>query len=232
MMIMVQYNDLYFLTIGIFFLSIVVQVLLSSKMKKYSKQQLSSSKTGAEIAQEMLANSGIYDVKVISVDGFLTDHYNPLNKTINLSPNIYNGRSVAAAAVAAHECGHAVQHNKNYIFMYLRSALVPVCNFCSTFIMFFLLIGFMMINTSLLPLEIAICLYAVTTLFTIITLPVELDASNRALNWIDENNIVSGEEYDNAKSALRLAAMTYVLAALASLTELLRLVSIVNDRKE
>lgn len=229
---MVSYNDLYLLTIGIFFVSIIVQISLNSKMKKYSKEKLSSNKTGAEIATEMLYNNGIYDVKVVSVDGFLTDHYNPLNKTINLSPDVYNGISVAAAAVAAHECGHAVQHNKNYIFMYLRSALVPVCNFCSSFIMLFLLIGFAMINTSLLPLEIAIGLYAVTTLFTIITLPVEMDASNRALNWIDENNIVHGEEYNNAKSALKLAALTYVLAALASLTELLRLISIVNSRKE
>ena len=231
-MMISPYNNLYLLTIAIFFVSIIVQMSLSSKMKKYSRKKLSSNKTGAEIATEMLHNNGIYDVKVISVDGFLTDHYNPINKTVNLSPGVYNGSSVAAAAIAAHECGHAVQHNKNYIFMYLRSALVPVCNFCSNFITIFLIMGFVMINTSLLPLEIGICLYAVTTLFTIITLPVELDASNRALNWIDENNIVQGQEYDNAKSALRLAAMTYVLAALASLTELLRLVSIVNSRKE
>ena len=224
--------DLYYITIGIFFISLIVQIQLQSKVKKYSKQKLSSGKTGAEVAQQMLNENGIYDVKVVSVGGFLTDHYNPITKTVNLSTDVFNGRNVAAAAVAAHECGHAIQHNKNYIFLHIRTIMTPICAFSARFLTLFILLGFFMINISLIPIEIGIYLYAATTLFTFLTLPVELDASNRALNWIEENNIVDNNEYKDAKSALKLAAMTYVLAALASLTELLRLISIVNSRKE
>ena len=232
MVINLNHIDLYYLSIVIFFVSIIVHGLFNAKVKQYSHKKISSGKSGAEIAEQMLHDNGIFDVKIVSREGFLKDYYNPLTKTVNLSADFYNGRNVAAAAVAAHECGHAIQHNKNYIFLHLRSAMVPLYAFSSKFIILFVILGFFMINISLIPLEIGICLYAITTVFTFLTLPVEVDASNRALNWIETNNIVDDKEYKDAKGALKLAAMTYVLAALASLTELLRLISIVNSRRE
>lgn len=224
--------ELYCISILIFFISLFVQIRFKSKINKLSKQKLYSCGTGAEMAERMLHDNGIYDVKVVSTDGILTDNYNPLNKTVNLSSEVFYGSSVAAVAVAAHECGHAVQHNKNYVFLHLRSVMVPVFSFSAKFVTMFLLIGFFMINISLIPLKIAICLYAMVTLFTFITLPIELDASNIALNWIETNEIVKDKEYKDAESALKLAAMTYVLAALAALTELLRLISIITSRRD
>ena len=217
------------LLIGIFFLILSwwVSSKLKSKFRRYSQVLLNSGFSGKEIAQLMLADNGIQDVTVTSVQGQLTDHYNPVNKTVNLSSDVYQGRSVAAAAVAAHECGHAVQHATSYSFLELRSALVPIQNvsgkiinmmFFAMFFGAFLLPGILPMQTALL---IIIGCYTVFTLFAFITLPVEFDASNRALKWIRQRNIVVSSEGDMAKDSLKWAAMTYVVAALGSLTTLL-----------
>lgn len=182
--------------------------------------------SGAEVAQRMLHDNGIYDVKIKSVNGELTDHYNPANKTVNLSEGVYHGRSAASAAVAAHECGHAVQHAKAYGMLQLRSKLVPVVQVASQYMMWIILIGIFLINTSIIPLALGVALFGATTLFSFITLPVEFDASKRALAWIDQNNIVTSQEHNMAKDALWWAAMTYVVAALGSLATLLYYVSI------
>ncbi|MBR07626.1 MAG: hypothetical protein CMP48_08055 [Rickettsiales bacterium] len=207
--------------------SLVVSTRLKNKFKKYSKIPLSTGLTGKEIAQLMLADHGIHDVTVTSVQGQLTDHYNPANKTVNLSPDVYNGRSAAAAAVAAHECGHAVQHATAYSFLEFRSAMVPIQNVSANIInvvfmmMFF---GAFFLN-GLIPPQIAILViigcYGVFTLFAFITLPVEYDASKRALAWIQDRNIVNAGEHKMAKDALDTAAKTYLIAALSSLATLL-----------
>lgn len=205
----------------------VVSRRLKNKFKKYSETSLSTGLSGKEIAELMLADHKIHDVSVLSVEGQLTDHYNPVNKTVNLSPEVYSGRNAAAAAVAAHECGHAVQHATAYSFLELRSALVPVQNF-SAKIMNFIFIA-MLIGTFALPgllpfnsaVLIIIACYAVFTIFSFITLPVEFDASNRALAWVENRNIVNQSEYKMAKDALNTAAMTYVIVALSSLASLL-----------
>ena len=183
--------------------------------------------TGKLIAEKMLRENGIYDVQVISSKGFLTDHYNPVNKTVNLSPEVYSGASITAAAVAAHECGHAVQHATAYSWLMMRSRLVPVVQLSSNLVNIVLLIGVIMAasgNTTLLL--IGIGLMAVTVLFTLITLPVEFDASRRALAWLDRTNITSNEEYPKAKDALKWAAMTYVVAALAAVVTLIQYIMI------
>jgi len=192
---------------------------------------LSSGRTGAEIAEQMLNDNGIYDVKIVSTDGFLTDYYNPVDRTVNLSPNTYNGSNVAAIAVAAHECGHAVQHARGYAFLQLRSAMVPMLTISSKYMMWIIFLGIMMIRTSLVPLQIGIGLFALTTLFSFITLPVEFNASSRALSWIKNNRVLDFREYRQANEALTWAAMTYVLAAIGSLAELLRLISILNNNR-
>ncbi|GAB4232063.1 MAG: zinc metallopeptidase [Ekhidna sp.] len=205
---------------------------LKSKFKKYSQVTLGSGLSGREIAELMLRDNGIYDVTVTSVEGKLTDHYNPANKTVNLSPDVYHGRSAAAAAVAAHECGHAVQHAKAYKWLEFRSAMVPIQNvsakvinmvFMAMFFGFFLLPG--IINPQLALLIIIGC-YSVFTLFAFVTLPVEYDASNRALAWIQERNIVDAREHEMAKDALNTAAKTYLVAALGALATLLYYVMI------
>ena len=205
----------------------IVSSKLKSKFKKYSNIAISSGMSGKEIAEKMLADNGINDVKVISVPGKLTDHYNPLNKTINLSPEVYEGRSVSAAAVAAHECGHAVQHATQYAFLKMRSALVPIQTFAGTtmnyvfglmFFSAFILPGIIPMNMALL---IIIFCYGAFTLFSFITLPVEFDASNRAIAWVTNRQIVTREESFMAKDALKWAAMTYVVVALQSLATLL-----------
>jgi Zn-dependent membrane protease YugP len=201
-------------------------------MKKYAQQDVSSGKSGAEVARQMLDDNDIYDVEIREVDGFLSDHYNPLNKTLNLSSEIYHGRNVGAIAVAAHECGHAIQHNRGYLFLHLRSMMVPMVSFSARFLNIFIFLGIIMINKSVLPLKVGIMLFAVTTMFSIVTLPVEFNASSRALRWIEDKDIVTRRELKSAKSALTLAAMTYVLAAIGSLAELLRLLSILNSRRE
>src|SRR5690242_17871818 len=198
-------------------ISMLVSLVLKNKFAKYSKVPLSNGLTGREVAEKMLRENGINDVKVVSVDGFLSDHYNPANKTVNLSPDVYSGTSVSAAAVAAHECGHAVQHATAYRWLAMRSKLVPAVQVTSNLVNIVLLIGVIMAasgNSTVLL--IGIIMMAVTVLFTIITLPVEFDASNRALAWLNHTNVTNSQEYPQAKDALKWAATTYVVAALAA----------------
>lgn len=203
-------------------LSMIVSRRLQSKFKQYSQMPLSSGLSGKEIAERMLAENNIHDVQVISTGGQLTDHYNPLNKTVNLSEVVYNERNVAAAAVAAHEVGHAVQHAQAYSWLTFRSKVVPAVQFSSRYMQWVILAGFVaaqFMGPTLLAVGIA--MFAVTTLFAFITLPVEYDASNRALAWLDSANIARGQEYEGAKDALKWAARTYVAGALGSLATLL-----------
>lgn len=207
-------------------ISMLVSAILKSRFNRYSKVPLGAGLSGAEVAAKMLRDNGIYDVKVTSVDGFMTDHYNPANKTINLSPEVYSGTSVAAAAVAAHECGHAVQHATAYQWLTLRSKLVPVVQFSSGIVQWVLLAGVLMINAFPQLLLGGIILFAATTIFSVITLPVEFDASRRALAWLNTARITTNTEYPQAKDALKWAAMTYVVAALASIATLVQYVMI------
>ncbi|WP_460911206.1 zinc metallopeptidase [Spirosoma areae] len=207
--------------IAIFGASAFVGWRLRSKFNEYSQIGLGNGLSGAEIAQKMLNENGIYDVRVVSVEGMLTDHYNPEEKTVNLSADVYYGRSVAAAAVASHECGHAVQHKLAYAPLKFRSAMVPVLTVSSKYMQWVLLAGILLLQTTPLPLAIGVGLFALTTLFSFVTLPVEFDASRRALAWIQDRGVVNQREYAFAKDALWWAAMTYVVAALASLATLL-----------
>ncbi len=222
------------LFIGVGILSFAVSRRLKNKFRKYSQIRWNADLTGREIAEKMLHDNRIHDVKVISVPGKLTDHYNPANRTVNLSEAVYHGRSAAAAAVAAHECGHAVQHATAYSFLEFRSAMVPVQNVSARILNMVVLFMFLggafifgmegaFLNTALL---VIIGCYAVITLFSLVTLPVEFDASKRALAWIQSQNIASPDEYGQAKDALKWAAMTYVVAALGSIVGLLYWVSI------
>jgi Zn-dependent membrane protease YugP len=204
----------------------LVSSRLKSKFEHYSKLHLQNGMSGAEIAEKMLADNGIRDVKVISVAGQLTDHYNPLDKTVNLSEAVYNQRNAAAAAVAAHECGHAVQHAVGYQWLTMRSKLVPVVNVASTYMQWILLAGILMIRTFPQLLLIGIIIFAATTLFSIITLPVEYDASHRALAWLESKNMLTQQEQAGAKDSLKWAARTYVVAALGSIATLLYYISI------
>ncbi len=223
------------LAISVFFMVIgmIVQYRLKSKFAQYSKIPTSSGLSGAEVAKKMLRDNGIYDVEVTSVPGSLTDHYNPANKTVNLSAEVYEGRNVSAAAVAAHECGHAVQHATAYSMLMLRSKIVPAVQISSTLSQWIIIagLGFMGFgggNPTILL--IGIVLFAVTTLFSIITLPVEFDASSRALTWLGTANITSSVEKENAKDALKWAALTYVVAALASIAMLVQYILIYQGR--
>ena len=218
-----------FLVMGI---SMYVQWRLKSKFEEYSQVGLSNGLSGKEIAEKMLRENGIMDVRVVSVEGRLTDHYNPQDKTVNLSPNVYHGRSVSAAAVASHECGHAVQHATAYAWLQVRSKLVPVLTISSRYMQWVILGGILLINTSIIPLAIGVGLFALTTLFSFITLPVEYDASNRALAWIDRNGIVTPREHEMAADALKWAARTYLVAAIGSLATLLYYVSILMGRRD
>ena len=194
---------------------------LKSKFDHYSKVHLRNGMSGAEIAEKMLADHGIHDVKVISTPGRLTDHYNPEDKTVNLSEAVYNQRNAAAAAVAAHECGHAVQHAQAYSWLTMRSKMVPMVQISSSLVQWVLIGGILMINTFPSLLLIGIILFAVTTLFSIVTLPVEYDASNRALAWLKNKNMVSQQEYAGAEDSLKWAARTYLVAAIGSIATLL-----------
>jgi uncharacterized protein len=207
-------------------LSMLVSGMLKSKFKKFSQIRLSNGMSGKDIAEKMLRDNGIGDVKVVSVDGFLSDHYNPVNKTVNLSPDVYSGISIASAAVAAHECGHAVQHNTAYTWLTMRSKLVPVVQFSSGIVQWVLLGGILLINSFPELLLGGIVLFSLTTLFSVITLPVEFDASKRALEWLDRTNVTNDREYPKAKNALKWAASTYVVAALASVATLAQYVMI------
>lgn len=207
---------------------------LKKKFAKYSRMPVASGLSGAEIAEKMLRDNGILNVKVTQGQGMLTDHYNPGTKTVNLSPDVYNGRHVAAAAVAAHECGHAVQHATSYSMLQLRSALVPIVSFSAKIQQYIFMLGMVMMGVmgGQLFLMIAIAVFGATTLFSLVTLPVEFDASNRALAWLDKSGIAVGREHDGAKDALKWAALTYVSAALAALVQLLYLVSIFMGRRD
>jgi len=222
----------YMILIGfIMLLSWGVSAQLKSKFKKYSKVQLQNGMSGAEIAEKMLSDHGIRDVKVISTQGMLTDHYNPVNKTVNLSESVYNQRNAASAAVAAHECGHAIQHAVGYEWLQMRSKLVPVVSVASNLVQWILLGGILLINTFPSLLLVGIVLFSMTTLFTLITLPVEYDASNRALAWLENKRIVTRDELVGSKDALKWAARTYVVAAIGSIATLLYYISIYTNRR-
>jgi len=228
------------IVIGVLFMIIgsIVSSRLKSKFAEYSKTPLNKNLTGADIARLMLADNGIQDVKVTRVDGKLTDHYNPATKTVSLSSEVYDGRNAAAAAVASHECGHAIQHATAYSMLELRSAMVPIQNISSkvmNIIFFAMMFGAFAIK-GLFSFDMAILIiigcYAVFALFALITLPVEFDASKRALAWVQQRNIVNSSEYDMAKDALKWAAMTYVVAAIAALASLMYWVMIFLSRRD
>ena len=224
--------------LGIYLISLVfmligwlVSMQLKRKIKEYSQTDIGSGLSGRDIAERMLRDHGINDVKIISVDGQLSDHYNPLDKTVNLSHDVYYGRNAAAAAIAAHECGHAVQHATAYAMLQFRSAVVPIVNISSKYLHFVLLAGILTLNIFPSLLLLGIMLFAVTALFSIITLPVEFDASKRALAWLDTSHIASSLEHSKAKDALWWAAMTYVVAALSAIATLMYYVLIYVNRR-
>jgi Zn-dependent membrane protease YugP len=220
--------------IGVVFMIIglIVSGQLKRRFKEYSKIQIASGLTGKEVAEKMLNDNGIYDVQIIEAKGMLSDHYNPANKTVALSPDVFHNNSVAAAAVAAHECGHAVQHANAYRWLQMRSSLVPMVQFSSSIMQWILLGGILLIKTFPYLLFFGILLFGATTLFSIITLPVEFDASKRALVWLNGSRVVSDQQHDKAANALRWAASTYVVAALSSIASLLYLILIYMGRRD
>ena len=213
--------NIYFLMIVIMLVSMLVQYMLQSRFSKYSEVGLPNGMTGADVARKMLADHGIYDVKVVPTNGMLTDHFNPQTKTVALSEGVYASRSVAAAAVAAHECGHAVQHAHGYAALRMRSALVPVVSFASNIVQWVLLAGVIFFNAFPALLWLGILLFATTTLFSFVTLPVEINASARAISWLTQTGITDSQTRPMAIDALKWAAYTYVVAALGSLATLL-----------
>ncbi len=223
----------YFIIVGIFSLiGMVVSNRLKSKFSQYSRVPLSNGRSGAEVAAAMLAHYGIHDVTITQGQGMLTDHYNPATKTVSLSPEVYHGRHIAAAAVAAHECGHAVQHDTAYAWLKMRSAMVPAVSFAAKAQQYLLLFAFGALGASgsTFLLYITIAAFGITTLFSLVTLPVEFDASNRALAWLNTSHFTRGQEHEGAKDALWWAAMTYVVAALSSLVVLIYLVLSMANR--
>lgn len=222
--------NIWVITIIIMVASMLIQQTLTSKFNKYSKVPTSNGMSGAEVAQKMLYDNGIYDVKVVPTRGMLTDHYNPVTKTVNLSEGVYASRSVAAAAVAAHECGHAVQHATGYAALQMRSALVPVVNIASSLVSWVLLAGILMIERFPMLIWVGIALFATTTLFSFITLPVEVNASARAVSWLSNTGVTDYQTRPMAIDALKWAAYTYVIAALGSLATLLYYIGIARGR--
>lgn len=221
----------YWLSFGLLMLaSFLVQNMLQRRFEKYSKVPLTNGMTGAEVARKMMNDNGIYDVKVECIPGMLTDHYNPATKTVNLSQAVYSGRSVAAAAVAAHECGHVVQHAVGYAPLKMRTALVPIVTFSNNIVMWILLFGVMMVQVFPALLWLGIILFAATTLFSFVTLPVEINASSRAVNWLESAGITNYETKPMAIDALKWAAYTYVIAALSSLATLFYYISVARNR--
>ena len=218
---------IYILMGAITLLSIIVQNSLKSKFAKYSKVPLSVPMTGRDIASAMLQQNGCGNVQVTSVSGQLTDHFNPANMTVNLSEPVYGTNSIAAAAVAAHECGHAVQHKTGYSMLQLRTKMVPVVSFASKYISWALVAGIALYEISVIPLYVAIALFASTVLFSFVTLPVEVDASRRAIKWLEGSGIAGGQQLTQAKDALKAAAYTYVVAALGSLATLLYYIAMI-----
>jgi Zn-dependent membrane protease YugP len=224
----------YWIIAGIMFLvGMIVSGRLKAKFKEYGEIPLGRGLSGKEVAEKMLQDNGIYDVQVVSVNGFLSDHYNPENKTVNLSPEVYAGRSISSAAVAAHECGHAVQHAAAYAPLKMRSALVPLVNISTTLSQWVILagVGFMFGRSNPTILLIGILLFAVSTLFSVITLPVEYDASNRALRWMENTGLTTRTEHDKAADALKWAARTYVVAAISSIATLLYYIMLFNNSR-
>ena len=222
--------NIWIIMIAIMVVSLIVQQMLQSRFNKYSQVGLPNGMSGAEVAQKMLRDHGIYDVKVVPTRGMLTDHFNPETKTVALSEGVYASRSVAAAAVAAHECGHAVQHAMGYAPVRMRSALVPAVNFASNIVQWVLLAGVIFINAFPSLIWIGIALFALTTLFSFVTLPVEINASSRAISWLTQAGITDGQTRPMAIDALKWAAYTYVVAALGSLATLLYYISMANRR--
>ena len=222
---------IYIISIAFMLIGWLVSMRLKSKFKKYSMETLGTNMSGQEIAERMLHDHGINDVKVISVEGQLTDHYNPADKTVNLSTDVFHGRNAAAAAVSAHECGHAVQHAQAYSMLTMRSALVPVVSIASKYVPWVLIGGILLLKTFPALLLIGICLFAMTALFSVVTLPVEFDASKRALVWLESSRIVNSQEHAKAKDALWWAAMTYVVAALQAIATLMYYVMIYMGRR-
>ena len=225
---------MYYLIIGaVFLISMFVQSRLRSKFEFYSKVHPRNGMSGKEVAEKMLRDNGINDVQVISVPGQLTDHYNPENKTVNLSEAVYMQRNASAAAVAAHECGHAVQHAVGYSMLQFRSKMVPVVNISSRLLQFVLMGGILVMAMSgnKTILAVGVVLFAITTLFAFITLPVEYDASNRALKWLKTTGTVTAEEYEGAEDSLKWAARTYVVAALGSLAQLIYFASLLSGNR-
>lgn len=223
---------IYVIFIAFALISFLVQKVLQTKFDNYSKVAIPNGLTGKDIAEKMLRDNGITDVSVISTEGRLTDHYNPATKTVNLSKDVYYGNSVAAAAVAAHECGHAVQHANAYSFLTLRSKLVPAVSFASQWMSWVLLAGILMLESVPGLLLFGIVLYGVTTLFSIVTLPVEINASSRALVWLSNAGVTNVYTHDKAQDALRWAAYTYVVAALGSIATLVYYILIFLNRRE
>lgn len=224
-------NFIWFILILVMVASYLIQNILNSRFDKYSKIPTPGGMTGADVARKMLNDFGIHNVKVEHVSGKLTDHYNPQTKTLNLSDAVYGSASIAAAAVAAHECGHAVQHAWQYGPLQMRSALVPVVSFASKFVSIVLIAGVIFVQTFPTLLWIGIGLFAMTTLFSVITLPVEINASSRAVAWLGKSNIVDAQTKPMAKDALKWAAYTYVIAALGSIATLIYYISIANGRR-
>lgn len=223
----------YLVIFGVFMLlSWAVGATLKSKFRKFSLIPVNYGLSGRDIAEKMLRDNGVTDVQVVSVQGELSDHYNPANKTVNLSPDVYHGRNIAAAAVAAHECGHAIQHATAYSWLQMRSQMVPVVSFASKWVQWVLLGGILLVNTFPQLLLAGIVLFALTTLFSFITLPVEIDASRRAIAWLDGSGIATTATLPKAQEALRWAAYTYVIAALASLATLLYYIMIYMGRRD
>lgn len=222
--------NIWIIMIAIMVVSVIVQQMLQSRFNKYSQVGLPNGMTGAEVARKMLQDHGIYDVKVVATNGMLTDHFNPQTKTVALSEGVYASRSVAAAAVAAHECGHAVQHAYGYAPLRMRSALVPVVNFASNIVQWVLLAGVIFINVFPGLLWFGIALFAMTTLFSFVTLPVEINASSRAISWLTQTGITDGQTRPMAIDALKWAAYTYVVAALGSLATLFYYISLAGRR--
>lgn len=223
--------NIWIIFIGFMILSLIVSGVLKSKFTKYSKIPVDNGMSGKDVAERMLRDFGITDVTVQSVQGQLTDHYNPADRTVNLSQDVYNGRSISSAAVAAHECGHAVQHAQAYAWLGFRTNLVPVVSFASKWVQWILLAGVLLIQTFPAVLLAGIALFAFTTVFSFITLPVEIDASRRALVWLSNSGITSSENHSKAQDALKWAAYTYVIAALGSLATLLYYIMIFTGSK-
>ena len=221
-------NDIFLVSLLFLGLSLLVSAILKSKFSRYGKIPLASGLTGRKVAEKMLRDNGIFDVQVTSVEGFLTDHYNPATRTVNLSREVYTGNSISSAAVAAHECGHAVQHATHYGPLTLRTKMVPLVQVSSMLVNWILIAGVVILALSRNPtvLLVGIIVMSVTILFTLVTLPVEFDASKRALAWLQHTNITNADEFPKAKDALKWAATTYVVAALAAVVQLVQYVMI------